>query len=133
MWRVISEEVVRIDVNLPDNPRQTQSDDTPVMAGFPSAAGLPSVHPFPPVRVPVGNEHAPPRLDQVFLFREEFVVGEEYLPSESIGGEIDEPRGDTRIPLFGPAHGLTEVWFAIMTSRIPYNHSSIGPAVEEAL
>jgi hypothetical protein len=80
-------------------PGQPELDHAPVVAGHPLAAALPAVHPLAALGVLVLDEHAPPRLEQVFLLGEKVVAGRQRPPADALGGQINQPR--KRQPLIG--------------------------------
>ena len=71
---MIAEEMVGIDVDGANDSAQTELDDAPIIAGNAPPARLPAVHPFAVVGEFVGNENSTPGYEQMFFFREKFVV-----------------------------------------------------------
>jgi hypothetical protein len=89
---MVSEEMVRIDIDLFDDAAQTQLNDTPIVPGSATPARFPSIHPFAAVGVLVGDEDSAARLQQIFLLREELVVGEQRFAAHAFRSQIDKPR-----------------------------------------
>src|SRR5882724_9072715 len=102
---MITEEMVRIDVDLLDDPAQSELHDAPIVTWGSAPARFPTVHPFAAVGVLVRDENSAAGFEKVFFFREEFVVRDQRFPADALRREIDETsrRGDSRI---GCAHKL---------------------------
>jgi hypothetical protein len=116
---VIPEEVIRIDVDLPDDAAQSQLNNAPVMSGRAAAARLPAVHPLAAVGVLVGNKDPATGLQEVFLLGEELVVREKREAADAGCSEIDETGGG-RNRWISPAHA-TVVKLQIPSSKLQRN------------
>jgi hypothetical protein len=87
---MVPQEMVRIDIDLFDDAAQSQLNDTPVVAGSAAPARFPSIHPFAAVGVLVGDEDSAAGFQQIFLLREELVVGDNSFTANALGSQVDE-------------------------------------------
>src|SRR3989442_2043893 len=103
---MIAEEMIRIDIDLPDDAGETEPDDAPVVTGRPPPPGLPAVHPLAAVGVFVRNKHSPPGLDEVFFRSKELIIRQEDAAARTPRRKIDKPGRRTVVDLRGLVHDL---------------------------
>lgn len=83
---MISEKVIRVDVDLFDDTAQSQLNDAPIVSWFASPPRLPSVHPLAVISVFIWNKNAPAWLEKIFLICEELIVRQQRDPANALRG-----------------------------------------------
>ena len=84
--------MIRIDVHLFDDAAQSQLNDTPIIPGCAPPAGLPSIHPFAAIGVFVRKENSAAGLEEILLFREKLIVGEQRGSADPRRGQVNQTR-----------------------------------------
>src|ERR1041384_3766991 len=84
----VSAEERGVDDDTANHTRQSEPDDAPVVPGLAAAARLPPVHPLSAVRVFLRAPFGGVLLEEIFLLREELVVGEERRSAQLLGCEV---------------------------------------------
>src|SRR4051812_32597515 len=87
---MISEEVIRVDIDRLDDATQAQRDDRPVVSGSSSAACFPSIHPFAAIGVLISDENSATGLQQIFFLGEKFIIREQGFSANALGREVDQ-------------------------------------------
>ena len=87
---MIAEEMVRIDVDLLDDAAQSELHDAPIVTWCSAPARFPTVHPFAAVGILVRDENSAAGFEEVFFFREEFVIRDQRFPADALRRQIDE-------------------------------------------
>ena len=90
---MITQEMVRIDVDMFDDAAQTQLNNTPVMSRSAPAPRLPPIHPFAAVGVLVSDENSVTRLQEIFFLGEELIVREESGAADPGRDQINKTGG----------------------------------------
>lgn len=80
MRRMIAQEEIGINVEASDPSGCCQLDYGPVVPRRTLAAALPTIHPFAPVGIFIGDENTPARFDEIFLFGKKIVGGIQHFP-----------------------------------------------------
>src|SRR5712691_1964530 len=83
-------EVACIDDNPAKNPRQAESDYAPVEARCPAPPRLPAVHPLSGAGVLAFEEDRLAGLEEVFLWGEELIVGENHGAAQPFGCKVNQ-------------------------------------------
>ena len=110
MRRMIAQEEIGIYVESNDPSGCCQLDHGPVVPRRTLAAALPTIHPFAPVGIFIGDENTPARFDEIFLFGKKIVGSIQHFSTEAPGGEVGQ---------FGECRGILNNLFYFLKSHLP--------------
>src|SRR4030081_1092924 len=90
---MITEEMVRIDVDLANDSAQSQLNHTPIVSRRPASSAFPSIHPFAAVGVFIGNKNSATRLEEILLLCKELIIRDYRAAAEACRCKVDKTGG----------------------------------------